>query len=86
MIIEFFFENCEDKEKEKLKERLKITIEIPKEFEEHFNNDRFNDSFERLHSDIKYNLENHVTMAGLYELELIEMLQNAISKAEVVKK
>ena len=60
---------------------MKVLIEIPKEFEEHFNKDRFKDSFERILVDIQYGLEcSEVRMAGLYELELIRMLQNAITK------
>lgn len=60
---------------------MKVLIEIPKEFEEHFNKDRFKDSFERILVDIQYGLEcSEVKMAGLYELELIRMLQNAITK------
>ena len=61
---------------------MKLLIEIPKEFEEHFNNDRFRDSLERIRVDIDCS-EN--LMAGLYELELIKMLRNAITKAEVIK-
>ena len=63
---------------------MEIKIEIPKEFEEQFNNDRFKDSLERIRVDIQCGLEcSEVRMAGLYELELIRMLQNAIIKAEV---
>lgn len=57
---------------------MKVLIEIPKEFEEHFNNDRFKDSLERVRTDIQYH-EN--PLSGLYELELIQMLQNAMAKA-----
>lgn len=60
---------------------MKVLIEIPKEFEEHFNKDRFKDSFERILVDTQCGLEcSEVKMAGLYELELIRMLQNAITK------
>ena len=61
---------------------MKLLIEIPKEFEEHFNTDRFKDSLERVRTDIQYH-EN--PLSGLYERELIEMLQNAMTKAEVTK-
>ncbi len=65
---------------------MKISFEIPKEFEEHFNMDRFKDSLERVRADILHGLENHsVIIAGLYELELIQMLRNAMTKAEVIK-
>ena len=60
---------------------MKVLIEIPKEFEERFNNDRFKDSLDRIRADIQYSLEySEAKMAGLYELELIRMLQNAITK------
>ena len=61
---------------------MTISIEIPKEFEEHFNNDRFNDSLKRIRTDIQYHGN---PLSGLYERELIEMLQNAMTKAEVTK-
>ena len=63
---------------------MKLLIQIPKEFEEHFNMDKFKDSFERVSADIKYGLKSsEFRMAGLYELELIEILKNAFIKAEV---
>lgn len=66
---------------------MKLLIEIPKEFEEHFNNDKFEDSLERIRVDIKVNLENKIfQLSGNYEMELAEMLRDAMSKAEVVKK
>ena len=65
---------------------MKLLIEIPKEFEEHFNTDRFKDSLERVRVDIQCGIEcSEIKMAGLYELELIQMLRNAMAKAEVTK-
>lgn len=65
---------------------MKVIIEIPKEFEEHFNMDRFKDSLERIRVDIKFNLENGATqLSGRYEMELAEMLRDAMTKAEVIK-
>ena len=65
---------------------MKVLIEIPKEFEEHFNTDRFKDSLERVRVDIQCGIEcSEIKMAGLYELELIQMLRNAMTKAEVTK-
>lgn len=65
---------------------MKLLVEIPKEFEEHFNNDKFKDSLERIRVDIKSNLENNtIQLSGRYEMELAEMLRDAINKAEVVK-
>ena len=59
-----------------------ISFEIPKEFEEHFNTGRFRVSLERVRKDIQYH-GNH--LSGLYERELIEMLRNTMTKAEVIK-
>ena len=65
---------------------MKLLIEIPKEFEEHFNNDKFEDSLERIRVDIRVNLENEIfQLSGNYEMELAEMLRDAMSKAEVIK-
>ena len=64
---------------------MKLLIEIPKEFEEHFNMDRFEDSLERIRADIQYGLENYSVIAGLYELEFVEMLRDTMIKAEVIK-
>lgn len=65
---------------------MKLLIEIPKEFEEHFNTDRFKDSLERVRVDIQCGLEcSEIKIAGLYELELIQMLRTAMIKAEVTK-
>lgn len=58
---------------------MKITIEIPKEFEEHFNQDRFEDSLERIEVDIAENRESG--LSGLYEIELVAMIRNALSNA-----
>lgn len=62
---------------------MKILIEIPEEFEGHFNNDRFVDGLKRISIDIKCSKSSHPTLSGLYEFELIQMLQNAMTKAEV---
>ena len=56
---------------------MKVTIEIPKEFEKHFDNDRFEDSLKRLKADAGE------CSAGLYEIELCEMLIAAFKEAEV---
>jgi hypothetical protein len=57
---------------------MKLVIEIPEEFEEHFNNDRFEDSLMRVEVDIE-NRES--ILSGLYEIELIAMLRNALNNA-----
>ena len=65
---------------------MTLSIQIPKEFERHFNMDRFEDSLERIRADIKFNLENEATqLSGNYEMELAEMLRDAMLKAEVIK-
>lgn len=62
---------------------MRIEIEIPKEFEKHFNDDKFKDSFERIMADIKHSLENGDCLcAGRYELETIEMLENAFENSK----
>lgn len=61
---------------------MKVIIKIPKEFEEHFNNDRFTDSFKRICTDIRYHGN---PISGLYERELIEMLEIAMTNAKVIK-
>ena len=65
---------------------MTISIEVPKEFEEHFNMDRFKDSLERVRVDIQKGLvNNNIILSGLYEIELIEMLRDAMIKADVIK-
>ena len=60
---------------------MKIAIEIPKEFERHFNNDKFKDSLQR----IKADLDDEYFVAGLYERELLDMLIESFTTAEVIK-
>lgn len=57
---------------------MKLTIEIPKDFEEHFNKDRFEDSLMRIEADIE---NREYRLSGLYEIELVTMLRNALSNA-----
>ncbi len=65
---------------------MTISIEVPKEFEEHFNMDRFKDSLERVRVDIQKGLvNNNIILSGLYEIEFIEMLRDAMIKADVIK-
>lgn len=59
---------------------MKVIIEIPKEFENHFDKDRFEDSLKRLSVDVG----ECTAMAGLYEIELCEMLIEAFKNAEPV--
>jgi hypothetical protein len=65
---------------------MKLIIEIPKEFESHFNHDRFADSFWRISGDldrIVYPFGKDA-MSGNYEKELVDMLDKALVKAEVI--
>ena len=64
---------------------MTVSIKIPKEFEEHFNKDRFNDSLERIYADVECSRLSYPTVSGLYEIELIKMLKDAMIKAEVTK-
>ena len=62
---------------------MKITIEIPKELEEEFYKNKFTQTFHRIITEIEYRLENEDTfLAGNYEKETIEMLQEAFSECE----
>ena len=64
---------------------MEIKIEIPKEFEKHFNKDRFRDSLERVCVDIERADISYPAMSGLYEIEVIKMLRDAMTKAEVIE-
>ena len=63
---------------------MKVVIDIPKEFEQHFNEDKFKDSLLRLKADANYGLEHDETISGLYEIELLDMLVEALEKAEII--
>ena len=60
---------------------MTISLEIPEQFEQHFNTDRFRDSLERIRVDIECAGSYH-TLSGLYEIELIKMLEGCLIKAE----
>lgn len=53
-----------------------LLIDIPYEFEYHYSVDRFHDSFQRILADIH-------SSAGLYEKELIEMLDKAFTESVI---
>lgn len=63
---------------------MKLVIDIPEDFEQHFNEDKFKDSLLRLKADTNYGLEHELTISGIYEIELLDMLVVAFEKAEVV--
>lgn len=62
---------------------MELRITIPPKFESHFNNDRFKDSLGRILFDVKS--REKIKFSGLYELELIDMLEIAFKNAEVLK-
>ena len=47
--------------------------------------DRFKDSLERVRVDVECAKISYPTMSGLYDIEVIRMLRNAMTKAEVIK-
>lgn len=53
-----------------------LLIDIPHEFDYHYSVDRFHESFQRILADIH-------CLAGLYEKELIEMLDKAFSESVI---
>lgn len=62
---------------------MELRITIPHEFESHFKNDRFKDSLGRILFDVKS--REKIKLSGLYEWELIDMLEIAFKNAEVLK-
>lgn len=56
---------------------MKVVINIPDEFKRHFTEDRFADSLNRLKADAGE------CLAGLYEIELCDMLIEAFQNAKV---
>lgn len=66
---------------------MKIVLEIPKEFQEEYLANRFVETFQRVRADLNYYLETtkHYMLAGNYEFETLEMLQEAfLLRSEVV--
>lgn len=66
---------------------MKIVLEIPKEFQEEYLANRFVETFQRVRADLNYYFEatKHYTLAGNYEFETLEMLQEAfLLRSEVV--
>lgn len=57
---------------------MKLSIDIPPQFVHHFAQDCFEESFDRIIADIRY---SETAVSGLYELELLYMLQSAFCKA-----
>ena len=59
---------------------------LPTPFINHFKEDKFEDSFERIKADIKANLENETYgCSGNYDLEVIEMLEEALKHSLILK-
>lgn len=57
-----------------------IKMEIPDEFRAHWDTDRFKDSMTR----IKIDAQVDGVLSGKYEVELVDMLKNALGNAEVI--
>lgn len=63
---------------------MRVTIDIPAEFEGHFAFDHFRDSLGRIAYDLRtYEGE---PLSGRYEIETIEMLANALQRAQIHEK
>ena len=57
-----------------------VKMEIPDEYREHWDTDRFVDSMERIRIDTQVD----GVLSGKYEVELVDMLKNALGNAEVI--
>lgn len=64
---------------------IKIVLEIPDEFERDFYKDYFKDSIERVITDIitSARCKGYYELAGLYEIEVLEMLMKALVKSDI---
>ncbi len=63
---------------------MRITIDIPAEFEGHFAFDHFRDSLGRISYDLRsYEGE---PLSGRYEIETVEMLADALQRAQIHEK
>lgn len=65
-----------------MSKKIKLVVEIPEEFEEHFDLDKFENSLKRVMSDIQEN----GNYAGNYELEVVDMLREAIANGTPLPK
>ena len=64
---------------------MQIAINIPKEFERDWNETRFADCIQRVMCDLR-DYPNHDKMTGNYEMETLEMLQNAFENGKQLPK
>lgn len=63
---------------------MRVTIDIPAEFEGHFAFDHFRDSLGRIAYDLRtYEGE---PLSGRYEIETVEMLADALQRAQIHEK
>ena len=63
-----------------------VLFKLPKPFIRHFEEDKFEDSFERIKADIRASLENKTYgCSGNYELEVIEMLEEALRASNIIR-
>lgn len=63
----------------------RIILKIPTEFEKDFNENRFQDCLQRLIADTKERFEiDNILSAGIYEIEICNMLIKAFNEAEIL--
>ena len=63
---------------------MRVTIDIPAKFEGHFAFDHFRDSLGRIAYDLRtYEGE---PLSGRYEIETVEMLADALQRAQIHEK
>ena len=59
---------------------------LPKAFIKHFKYNKFEDSLERIKTDIQERLKDEsYGCSGLYELEVIEMLEEALKNSNIIE-
>jgi len=63
-----------------------VLFKLPKPFIRHFEEDKFEDSFKRIKADIRASLKNKTCgCSGNYELEVIEMLEEALRASNIIR-
>ena len=63
-----------------------VMFVLPKPFIRHFKEDKFEDSLERIKTDIQTRLKDEsYGCSGLYDLEVIEMLEEALKASNIIK-
>lgn len=78
--------NCEASGNDKLPSGNTLELTIPREFLSDLHKDRFKECFERVITELKYNLRRDIgigTVAGNYEIETLDMLKTAFNEAKI---